>query len=390
MRKCLCGKTEGRSESGITLLSTDRPTRDTSVVINLQQPLVTRWLMSTICKCHGSSLVFLTHSGKCSLTYHERDAECEVPWGANEVSHFAVHPAHDVHVDRAALQTSSRELEMHIYSAPNADMVWIFLPAEPCWAGGQTPGLALCLWTSWLRMCSGRQPRTLPRCCSCTETWEEREGRSKKGKKKNSKIKFYYCVTSYPKTKRPTSHSQNRFTNAPVAKMTLVGLRRRKEKGWFSFIPILWFPELWSRWIHLSDTDKEGKDDGPQPMRKGQNGSLTIVTSTKRSSISSLSYNTTCHIFPCTWFQKPCRAGSHQKSRVQHWARSTRHTAAWTLQYSGPDPGQVRGNIGIGWLEYTNFKTCTYWNITVRKSIIPSGIFLKKKKQLCLCDYIPV
>lgn len=53
----------------------------------------------------------------------------------------------------------------------------------------------------------------------------------RKVKKTNSKIKFYYCVTSYPKTKRPTSHSQNRFTIAPVAKMTLVGLRGGKEKG---------------------------------------------------------------------------------------------------------------------------------------------------------------
>lgn len=182
MRKCLCGKSEGRSESGITLLSTDRQIRDTSVVINQQQPLVTRWLMSTICKCHGSSLVS-TQSEKCSFTYHERDAECEVSRGADEVSHFAVHPAHDVHVDRAALQTSSRESEMYIYSAPDADIVWIFLPAEPCWAEGQTPGSAPCLWTSWLRMCSGQQPRTLLRCCSCTETWEQGEGRSEKGKK---------------------------------------------------------------------------------------------------------------------------------------------------------------------------------------------------------------
>lgn len=185
--------------------------------------------MSTICKCHGSSLVS-TQSEKCSFTYHERDAECEVSRGADEVSHFAVHPAHDVHVDRAALQTSSRESEMYIYSAPDADIVWIFLPAEPCWAEGQTPGSAPCLWTSWLRMCSGRQPRTLLRCCSCTETWEQGEGRSEKGKKKTSKIKFYYCVTSYPKTKRPISHSQNRFTKAPVAKMTLVGLRGGKGK----------------------------------------------------------------------------------------------------------------------------------------------------------------
>lgn len=92
-------------------------------------------------------LIF-THSEKDSFTYHEGDAECEVPRGANEVSHFAVHPAHDVHVDRAALKTTSRELETYIYSAPEADIVWIFLPAEPCWAEGQTPGLAPCLWTS--------------------------------------------------------------------------------------------------------------------------------------------------------------------------------------------------------------------------------------------------
>lgn len=191
--------------------------------------------MSTICKYHGSSLVF-THSKKCSFTYHEWDAECEVPWWANEVSHFAVHPAHDVHVDRTALQTNSRELGMFIYSAPKADIVWIFLPAEPYWAEGQTPGLAPCLWTSWLRMCSGRQPRTLLRCCSCTDTWEQGEGRSETGQK-NSKFKFYYCVTSYPKTKRPTSHSQNRFTKAPVAKITLVGLRGGRKKGDFYLFP---------------------------------------------------------------------------------------------------------------------------------------------------------
>lgn len=44
----------------------------------------------------------------------------------------------------------------------------------------------------------------------------------------------------------------------------------------------------------------------------------------------------------CTWCQKPCRAGSPQRSRGWHWARSTRHRAAWTLQCSGSGPGTVR------------------------------------------------
>lgn len=57
-----------------------------------------------------------------------------MPGGADEVGHFAVHPAHDVHVDRAALKTNSAELETYtyIYDAREADAVSIFLQAEPC------------------------------------------------------------------------------------------------------------------------------------------------------------------------------------------------------------------------------------------------------------------
>lgn len=55
-----------------------------------------------------------------------------MPGGADKVGHFAVHPAHDVHVDRAALKTNSAELETYIYDAQGADSVSIFLQAEPC------------------------------------------------------------------------------------------------------------------------------------------------------------------------------------------------------------------------------------------------------------------
>lgn len=43
-----------------------------------------------------------------------------------------------------------------------------------------------------------------------------------------------------------------------------------------------------------------------------------------------------------TLCQRPCRAGIPQRSREPHWAKSTRHTAAWSAQCSGADPGVVR------------------------------------------------
>lgn len=185
--------------------------------------------MSTICKCQGSSLVF-THSEKWSFTYHERDAECEVPWGANEVGHFAVHPAHDVHVDCAALQTSSRELEMYIYRywytesryRLNIPTSRAMLSWRPNTRFSSLPLNQLTAYVFWAT--AKDSPPMLFMHGNMRGGWVQ------KGKKKPSKIKFYYCVTSYPKTKRPTSHSQNRFTKAPVAKMTLVGLRGGEGK----------------------------------------------------------------------------------------------------------------------------------------------------------------
>lgn len=51
------------------------------------------------------------------LTNHERDAQREVSGGADEVRHSAVHPAHDVHVHRAALETSARGLDARTFTA---------------------------------------------------------------------------------------------------------------------------------------------------------------------------------------------------------------------------------------------------------------------------------
>lgn len=84
--------------------------------------------MSNIGKSLGSSSGFSLRS----FTYHERDAQGEVSGGADEVRHFAVHPAHDVHVHGAALETRAEEGGVRKKVQGEVGDVLIFLPAEPC------------------------------------------------------------------------------------------------------------------------------------------------------------------------------------------------------------------------------------------------------------------
>lgn len=233
------------------------------------------WLpMSNI----GKSLFLSSGFSLCSLTYHERDAQGEVSGGAHEVRHFAVHPAHDVHVHGAALET--RAGGGGGGSKKGAGKVGKWVTSEYSYQ------------PSHAELKAEHQVELLPfEPVDCVRVLGHGQGlpsdavHARRHRRRVSTAqgrvqlrpphtKFCCCATSYPNTKRPTSHSQKQFTKAPVANITLG--KKKKRKVWFWLIFTLGFTEL----THLSNTDKQRKDDGAQPIRKEQNGVEKVLLST--------------------------------------------------------------------------------------------------------------
>lgn len=88
-----------------------------------------------------------------SYTYHEWYAKCSVSSRADTVCHFAVHPAHDVHVHCAALETRAEDQRMkfsvsmaciHSYSSNSSEKH--VCSVTPWTAGGVLTSRAMLSW----------------------------------------------------------------------------------------------------------------------------------------------------------------------------------------------------------------------------------------------------